>query len=210
MTPIEQWADKIFVINRDARTDRKEQYEREFERCGIERYERFQAYDHANIDGWVGGNGGCTASHRALLEIIAYHKWKWTIIFEDDVKARFDDTQEKFKHLIAHVPADADMIYLGGHYGSKPQARINEHCIKINTMLTTSSYAITWQFARFMAPNIYGSGPIDSLYGGFQMKHNCYCIQPRLFVQRESFSDLQGRVMANEDCMTNSAHESMV
>lgn len=210
MTPLEQFADRIFVINRDARTDRKAQYEAEFEKHGITRYERFQAYDHANINGYVGGNGGCVASHRALLEIIAYHKWKWTIIFEDDVEFVHSDTQARFAAMIGDLPSDADMLYIGGHYGEKPQSRVSKHMIRVGAMLTTSSYAITWQFARHIAPTIFGSGPIDSLYGEYNRSGKCYCFQPRLAVQREGFSDLQGRVMANAPSMLDIRHENMV
>lgn len=210
MTPIEQFADKLFVINRDSRTDRKAQYEAEFEKHGITRYERFQAYDQATIDGWVGGNGGCTTSHRALLDVIAYHKWKWTLVFEDDVEFVHPDMQQRFAAMIGDLPADADMLYIGGHYGEKPQSRVSKHLIRIGAMLTTSSYAITWQFARHMAPNIYGSGPIDSLYAHFNRTGKCYCFQPRLAVQRTSFSDLQGRVMENKSCMMDTRHENMV
>jgi hypothetical protein len=65
--------------------------------------------------------------------------------------------------------------------------------IKIGRMLTTSSYGITWQFAQEIAPHVVGIGPIDTLLGGFHPKHDCFCLDPRLFNQRQGFSDLMGK-----------------
>lgn len=206
---INDYFHKVFILNRDARTDRWKLCEEQITKFGL-RIERFRAYDHACIDGWVGGNGGCSASHRAMLDVIAYEQWPRTLILEDDFRILHDDFQEKFAEMITEVPDDWDMLYLGGHYAEKPQARISKHVIKMARMMTTSSYGITWQMARHMAPNIYGSAPIDTQYYSFHLSHNCYIFQPRLIVQRESFSDLQGRVMNNEGCMMDQRHEEMV
>ncbi len=210
MTTVEDYFQKILVINRTARTDRWEQCLGEFARFDITKFERFDAYDHGNIGGHIGGNGGATSSHRAVLDVIAYHQWPRTLILEDDFKILHEDFHQKFSDMIGEVPDDWQMLYLGGHYGEKPQARVSKHVIHIGNMLTTSSYAVTWQMAREMAPVIYGGGPIDCLYFQFHHSHKCYILQPRLMVQRESFSDLQGRVMDNEPPMIDTRHEEMV
>lgn len=210
MTPIEEWATKIFVINRDARTDRWQQCLEEFGKFGITKFERFQAYDHAEIDGHIGGNGGATTSHRALLDVIAYNKWPRVLILEDDFEIVRPDFHELFDMMIKEVPDDWAMLYIAGHYAEKPQSRVSPHVIRIGAMMTTSSYAVTWQTARLIAPNIYGSAPIDTLYYRWNRELKCYIFQPRLMVQRESFSDLQGRVMDNKPCMLDGRHEAMV
>lgn len=210
MITIEDYFTRIFVINREARKDRWDECCALFSKYNLTKVERFQAYDHGNIDGWVGGNSGCVSSHRALLDIIAYHKWPRTLILEDDFHIIHENFHELFNQMIPEVPDDWDMLYLGGHYGEKPQYRVSPHVIRINRMLTTSSYGITWQQARKMAPNIYGGGPIDSLYGQWNVDDKCFILQPRLMIQRDSFSDLQGRNMSNRDCMTNPDHENMV
>lgn len=210
MTTIETYFDKIFCINRDWRTDRWEDCLKEFEKFNLTKVERFQAYDHAKIDGWVGGNGGCVASHRALLDIIAYEKWPRVLILEDDFKIVHEDFHQRFDAMIGDVPNDWQMLYLGGHYQEKPQYRVSRRVIRIGGMMTTSSYAVTWQTARLIGPNIYGGGPIDTLYYQWNRELKCYIFQPRLMVQRESFSDLQGYVMNNEPCMLDTSHENMV
>jgi hypothetical protein len=74
-----------------------------------------------------------------------------------------------------------------------PQARRSPHVIRIGRMLTTSSFGITHQFARKVAPYMSGVGPVDNLFGGFQRENECYCVDPTLFIQRKSFSDLRDR-----------------
>lgn len=210
MSKFENYFDKIFILNRAARTDRWQHCVEEMDRFGITKYERFDAYDHALIDGWVGGNGGCTASHRAMLDVIAYHKWPRTLILEDDFKIVREDFHSIFSQIIDVVPTDWQMLYLGGHYQEKPHSRVNLNVIRTGGILTTSSYAVTWQTARLIAPNIYGSGPIDALYLKWNRELKTYMFQPRLIVQHESYSDLQGRVMDNSGCMLDASHENMV
>jgi hypothetical protein len=211
MTTIEQFFDKIFVINRDARTDRWAHCLGQFKKFTLTKCERFSAHDGVILDGRLNGNAGCTASHRALLEIISYHKWPRTLILEDDFKIRHDDFHQKFNDMIGEVPEDWDMLYLGGHYAEKPQGRVSAHVIRIGRMLTTSSYAVAWQMARHMAADICGVGPIDSLYGKFHLSHKCYIFQPRLMVQAAGVSDLTGSVNEHpEFCMEDPTHENMV
>ncbi len=112
--------------------------------------------------------------------------------------------------MIPEIPEHWDMLYLGGHYGEPPIARVSPHVIQCGRMLTTSSYGITAQMARKMAPYISGVGPIDSLYGGFHRDNRCLILSPRLMIQRPSFSDLQEREMSNSDCMLDESHEQMV
>lgn len=210
MTTIEDYFTKIIVINRDARTDRWEHCQEQFRKFNLAKVERFSAYDHGNINGHIGGNGGCTSSHRAVLDVIAYHKWPRTLVLEDDFEIIHHDFHDKFSEMIGKVPDDWQLLYLSGHYAEKPQYRVNKHVIRMARMMTTTSYGITWQMAREMAPVIYGSAPIDTLYYPFHLSHKCYIFQPRLMVQYETYSDLQGRVMDNKPCMLDESHENMV
>lgn len=211
MTPIELYFDKIFVINLASRPDRWEHVLAQMAVLGIEKFERFEAYQKP-IDhhGFPNGNLGCTSSHRALYEIIAYHGWKRVLILEDDFAYCVDDPQKTFQRMIGEVPENWDMLYLGGHYAERPVARVSPHVIKIGRMLTTSSYGITGAFARKIAPYISGIGPIDSLLSGFLAPNNCFIFQPRLFVQYPNWSDLQEAHASNHQCMLDRGHESMV
>jgi GR25 family glycosyltransferase involved in LPS biosynthesis len=210
MTTIEDYFDKIIVINRDARIDRWTHCLEQFRKFNLTKVERFSALDHASIDGHIGGNGGCTASHRCILDAITFNKWPRTLILEDDFEIIHDDFHAKFAEMIGEVPDDWQMLYLGGHYAEKPQGRVSQHVIRMARMMTTSSYGVTYQMAREMAPVIYGSAPIDTLYYPFHLSHKCYIFQPRLMVQFDSFSDLQGRESSNRACMSDENHSNMV
>lgn len=201
--------DKAFVINRMARLDRWIHALEELWKLGLTA-ERFEAHDGIQYEGALNGNAGCTASHRALLEIIAYNKWKRTLVLEDDFVALYDDVPERLDAMLAEVPSDMDILYLGGHYGEAPLDRVSLHVIRCAGMLTTSSYVITWQAARRMAPYISGIGPIDNLFSMFSRTQKHYILQPRLFAQYTSKSDLCGETRDNVPCMTDTRHENMV
>lgn len=201
--------DKVFLINLDRRVDRMEHAKKELRKVGLEA-ERFPGYDCPKYEGKPNGNMGCTASHRALLEIIAYVGWGKTLVLEDDFLCLYEDVPARFNSMIGDVPGDMDMLYLGGHYGEAPISRVSKHVIRCGSMLTTSSYIITANHARRMAPHISGIGPIDNLFSGFARDHKHYIFQPRLFAQYTSMSDLCNEERNNVICMTDPNHERMV
>lgn len=195
--------DQIILINLARRGDRMEQAQKEADKHGFT-FTRFEAHD---MPGW--GNNGCTASHRGVLELISHHKWQKTLVLEDDFKIVHEDFNDRFAAMITQVP-EWDMLYLGGHYAEPPQGRVSPNVIRMGHMKTTSSYGITYEQARKMAPAIAGIGPIDELYSNYNRNDRCYIFQPRLMVQSEGYSDLQCHVMNNGGCMMDTAHESMV
>jgi GR25 family glycosyltransferase involved in LPS biosynthesis len=212
MTALEQFVDRIFVINLARRTDRWAQFEAEMLCLGIENYIRFEAHEGV-VDGKPHGHFGCTASHRALLEIIAFHTWRNVLVFEDDVALRKEfakDWEKRFLEMWQQAGNDWDLLYLGGHYADKPLARVAPNVIRCGRMFTTSSYIITKQAARRMAPYIYGNGPIDCLFSGFAEQQKHYIFSPRLFIQRPGWSDLLEEETNNEWAMSDGRHEAMV
>ena len=229
MSNFADWFSKIIVINLARRPDRWAHFQAEMEKIGVrlDQYERFEGYDrpaeaagypeaepekhYTNEKAYGWGNTGCTASHRGVLELIAHNHWARTLVLEDDAEVI---DPKNFAALWAHIetriPEEWDLLYLGGHYGENPQARVNPNILRTGRMLTTSSYAITWQMARRMAPFICGTGPIDSLFGGFNRANLCFCFQPRLFAQYTNVSDIQNREMNNRMSMTDRYHESLL
>lgn len=227
MIPFQNYFDRIIVINLTRREDRWAHFQGEMEKIGVSRYERFEGYDRPADDssypwankpphftaedqyGW--GNFGCTASHRGIMELIRFNGWARTLILEDDAEVIDPKTfHDVWNHVMPRVPETWDLLYLGGHYGEAPQARLSSSVLRTGTMLTTSSYGITLTQARRMAPFICGSGPIDSHFGAFNRHCESYCIQPRLFCQYTNVSDIQNREMNNRMCMTDRYHESLM
>lgn len=202
----------IFVVNLARRRDRWEHFNGEMKKIGVPTVFRLEGFEVVGRDGKPDGNRGCTASHRSLLDAICFHQIKRALIFEDDAMIVPENFHEVWDDIEPRIPQDWDMLYLGGHYAEDPIARVNPNIIRCGRMKTTSSYGITLQMARKMAPEIFGVGPVDELFGGFadDRANHFYCLQPRLFAQYPNVSDIQGRHMDNSMCMLDRRHESLM
>lgn len=223
MSAIDDYFDRVVLINRASRGDRFIHAMRQADAGGFSISEVFIAHEGVQLDGTFNGNFGCVASHRGVFELICHHGWERTLILEDDfeiVYPGYDSDHYKWRlpfvdqwnKMSPEIPDDWDMLYLGGHYAATPIARVSEHIIRCGRMFTTSSYAVTGKFARRVCPHIQGAGPIDSLFGHWHDLPDvkCYIFTPRLMVQYENTSDLQHRVMNNARCMLDPNHEALV
>lgn len=237
---IQDYFSKIYVIHLPRRTDRWELCKAELERCGIDRYEVFEGYDHP-----TDGHQGCTRSHRMLLRKIAdIGAGTRYLILEDDFQeitlgvlaaggfrsgskvwdtfltAPGDSVNARFDYLTPHFPKWWDVLYLGAGYGEPPISRYNQHVVRCGFMQTTSSYGITAEFAAIWTRRVDATmgttnwdrhpGPIDNVFGGMAKDSWFYCLQPRLFFQRASKSDITGETNSYLFSMTDPAHEQMV
>lgn len=212
-TPIEKYFDQIIVINLKRRQDRWDHVVDQMKKLGITEYLRFEAYDKPiDHNGQASGNMGCTASHRAVMEIVQWEGWNRTLVFEDDFAFCQDNAQGLFEKMIPEVPNSWQCLYLGGHYMRKKESysRVSPHVIRVDGMLTTSSFAYTKEFARAVAPNLSGVGPIDNLISGSHAAHETYILQPRIFVQYPNWSDLQEQHASNHQCMLDKQIENSV
>lgn len=214
MNPLEEYCDQIIVIGLARRTDRRAAFGAEMNAIGLTRYRWFDGFDKpVDHNGQPSGNKGCTESHRAVLDAIVFNGWNRVAVFEDDAMVRIayrDTFNASLNDALRELPADARLTYLGGGYACNAKRRISPRVIEIKRMLTTSSYIITGEMAREMAPHVSGVGPIDNLFHAHTEKGGCYCIQPRLFIQRETVSDLTDQTVNYEGSMTDARHEEML
>lgn len=212
MNPLQTFFDEIILITLERRKDRLDHAMAVLDRLGIAQgsvrihYGPDKPIDH---EGRPSGHLGCTTAHRQVLELIIERKTPRTLVLEDDFDIAFTNpgqaalwrknpnlglrvnAQDIFAATVPQIPDDWEMLYLGRHFAEMPQKRVSPHLIRINRMLTTSSYGITCLMAKKMAPSITGVGPIDNLYGGFHRESQCYCIDPTLFIQMPCHSDLR-------------------
>lgn len=211
--------DQAFVIHLSRRADRHAHASEMLKKCDINA-NWFLGYDSRDYpprpggtsplwhDNTPNGNAGCTASHRGVLTLAAHGPWQRILVLEDDFLPLYADVSERLAALT--WPDGCDLLYLGGHYGEAPIERISPSLIRCATMLTTSSYIVTREHARRMIPYLTGIGPIDNLISMFARDHKHYILQPRLFAQYTSPSDLCGETRDNVPCMTDTRHENMV
>ena len=159
-----------------------------------------------------------------ILDEIVNRQIPKALVFEDDFDIAFTDPlqcqranknpalgfrldpQKWFAATEPEIPSDWDILYLGGQYAEMPQKRVSAHLIRTGRMLTTSSYGITLAFARKLRPSIEGIGPIDCLYSGFLREAHSYCLEPRIFNQYASVSDLRDEFSNPAIAMTDQNH----
>ncbi len=185
MKSLNDYFNAIVCINRTARKDRLDAAVEQSIRHNFT-FTRFEAHEGRGDE-----NRMCSASHRGCLELICHHGWQRTLILEDDFRILHDDMTERFFAMLPEVPSDVCLLYLGAGYAEVPQARVSEHVIRAGHLKTTSSYAITYQQARKMAPFICGSVAIDEQYREFNQNDPTYIFDPRLMAQSEGFSDIE-------------------
>lgn len=124
-----------------------------------------------------------------------------------DKRYKIDKTKEDWarhfkiiNNAMSDIPQDWEMIYFGANYKKQPKQvnPKNPNLFKINAALTTHSYAIQSNVFDKCIDNMLNSGlEIDNFYIKNihePVKSKCYCIKPGLIRQRESYSDVVGRV----------------
>lgn len=184
---VNEFFDKIVVINLDRRTDRMEKLDLQLKELDIQ-YKRFSAVDaiKLNIDPIVAGL-------RSHLQVIKDNIGRRVLVLEDD--AYFvDNFNEKFEKVMQTLPEDWDIFYLGALV-PKDVGQIN----MVNRhwgiqVLTTGSqaYCIKPEMQYYFISRLeeYNSY-IDIGLRDFAKGYKPYITQPNLVTQFPSYSDLR-------------------
>ena len=184
---VNDFFDKVIVINLDRRTDRMEKLSPQLEKLDIQ-YERFSAVDgkQLGIDPIVAG----LQSHLQVMKQIAGQK---VLILEDD--AQFvEDFNEKFEKVMQTLPEDWDIFYLGALVPKEVGLvrMVNRHWgIQV---LTTGSQAYCINPSRleyFISKLEDYNSYVDIGLRDFAKDLKAYITQPNLVVQFPSYSDLR-------------------
>ena len=206
--------DKIFIINLEYRTDRKEEMIKELEKHNIINYEFFKALrpDMQNIIEWNNnycahvknsfpesekflyyqiGCLGCLQSHVEVCKIALERNYKNILILEDDTV--FLDNLDTLSKFSSQINNKYDMLYLcGSHNGARE--RITKNIVKTKKTHTTGSYLITENAMKYLLENIKSyAKEIDVFYAEeIQNRFNCFCTFPHISKQKDVYSDIQG------------------
>jgi GR25 family glycosyltransferase involved in LPS biosynthesis len=184
---VNDFFDKVIVINLDRRTDRMEKLVPQLEKLDIQ-YKRFSAVDakKLDIDPVVAG----LRSHLQVMKQIAGQR---VLILEDD--AQFvEDFNEKFEKVMQTLPEDWDIFYLGALVPKDVGLirMVNRHW-GIQVLTTgTQAYCINpsrleYFISKLEDYNYY----IDIGLRDFAKGLKAYITQPNLVVQFPSYSDLR-------------------
>lgn len=186
---VNDYFDKVVVINLDRRADRMERLGAQLDELGI-KYERFSAVDgkELNIEGYIAG----TMSHVAVWKKYQGQK---VLILEDD--ALFcDNFNEKFAEVIQTLPDNWDIFYLGvllPKNTGKVDSIGNPHWFK--QVMSTGAQAYCLQpkkMAYFISKIDNYEWYIDIGLRLENVDHYCLVAQPNLVTQFPSYSDLRG------------------
>jgi len=184
---VNDFFDKIIVINLDRRVDRLEKIDSQLKELGIH-YERFSAVDGKKLD--IDPVTAGTMSHLQVMKQVAGQR---VLILEDD--AQFvDNFNEKFEKVIQTLPEDWDIFYLGALVPKDTGLiRMVNHHWGLQ-VLTTGSQAycinpnkLDYFISKLEDYKFY----IDIGLREFAKGLKPYITQPNLVIQFPSYSDLR-------------------
>ena len=200
--------DKIFIINLNYRTDRKEHIINEMKKHNISNYEFYTAIKptledvykwHINYcaphnDIYKIGAFGCLTSHIEIFKISLERKYKNILILEDDIVFKKDYDYNKIFEYSSQINNNYDILYLSGSH-IEPITYITQNIKKCTHTYTTHSYLIKENIMKYILDNITNCiTEIDVFYVQIlQPIFNCYVTYPHLTAQIPSFSDIQNK-----------------
>jgi GR25 family glycosyltransferase involved in LPS biosynthesis len=178
---VNEFFDKVVVINLDRRTDRMEKVDAQLKELGIE-YERFSAVDAVEMG--IDPIQACRQSHIQVLE----ESTGKTLILEDDVLF-MENFNERFSEFIEVLPKDWHIFYLGAVLLN------SENCnhMMVRAMDTSSlhAYCVNPEFKDIaLAQAREYPEHIDVAYRLLHRMYRSYAAKPPLAKQFPSYSDL--------------------
>lgn len=210
--------EKVFVINLERRPDRLEIFEYNASQIGFE-YEVFKAFDGRTIDENFSYNGipidikpnvcyrggldnysksalGCLISHLEVIKKSKIEGYESILILEDDA-AFTSNFIEKFDNFSSNFDKEWDMIYFSGSL-IEIQENTNDYYKTLESCHTTHSYAVNKNVYEYLInkieDNLYKQ-PVDVTYSEIQSEIKSYITIPFLTYQSAGFSDIQNSVV---------------
>lgn len=181
------FADRIYCINLDSRTDRWLQVSDEFRRIGID-----QSVER--VSGIVDGDPriGCLRSHQWCVNDALKHGYRRILVLEDDVHF-YDVKPEAASAAVDFLDTNDrwDLFYLGGMV-MYPARFLSPH-VFTSKFFSTHAYIIN---QRAYHRVLEATPPIDIWYA--ENMYSCG-IFPLYASQIESYSDIRKTIIANRE-----------
>jgi GR25 family glycosyltransferase involved in LPS biosynthesis len=182
---INDYFDKVVVINLDKRVDRLEKITEQLNDLGIT-FERFSA-----IDGT--GKNPMLANRDSHVEVWKQNLGKKVLILEDD--AYFvEGFQERFDEVIESLPEDWDVFYLGALIDKKTGKviKVNNDWYRQIVSTGTQAYCLHPDMMQYFTDRIeIYDGYVDVGLRILAEDTNAYITQPNLVTQYAGYSDLR-------------------
>jgi len=178
---VNEYFDKVVVINLDRRKDRLEKIDAQLQELGI-LYERFSAIDAKALD--IDPIQACRQSHIKVLE----ESTGKTLILEDDAYF-MEDFNERFTQFIELLPTDWHIFYLGAVLLNSE--RCNDIMVRAMDTSSLHAYCVNPEFKEIaLAQGKEYPEHIDVAYRLLHRQYRSYAAKPPLVKQYPSYSDL--------------------
>tara|TARA_R110000803_G_scaffold58952_1_gene117279 strand:- start:1443 stop:2663 length:1221 start_codon:yes stop_codon:yes gene_type:complete len=208
LTTVNEYFDKVFVINLKERPEKLNDCTKLLNKLNIE-FEVYEAldclsgipedYPEKPLVGFLTnkpGAFGCLISHLEVIKIAKKRGYEKILVLEDDIDAT-KNFLELFSEKIKDLPDDWHLVYLGGSghtldAETKVTTKITDHISKTVGTSTTSSYGIHERaYEGILKRNEGPKGiPIDQFYRAYQNIYPCYVMRPNLIWQKAGISDI--------------------
>jgi glycosyl transferase family 25 len=193
---------RVYYINLAHRTDRREQIESELDALKWREIAvRVEAVHRPER-----GALGCLLSHITALRMFLEEPAEITsaVILEDDCMFRPDALTEINAFLAEHRPSDWDVLMLASNTWAEETYK--PYATKILNAQTAAAYAITRPFAKSLLAYWERTVPFfefkevkypqcDMTWKILQPQNRWYCLLPKAATQRQSYSDIENRVV---------------
>jgi glycosyl transferase family 25 len=201
----------VLYINLESRSDRNEYVIAQLSNINIMNANRFNAIKLPNNNGAI----GCSMSHLKCLELAKKNEWPHVFICEDDIT--FTDPTLLTQQINTFLSKKRywDVLILGGN-NMLPYKSVDDNCIQVLHCLTTTGYIVQHHYYDILIQNIKeGLGnlirnpenkkefAIDKYWIQLQMKDCWFMLIPPSVIQREDYSDIEGRVTNFQQYMLN-------
>lgn len=190
--------DKIFYINLDKRTDRRNEIEQELNKMELP-YERFPAIHNSN------GIVGCGYSHLAVLKLARDRGYKNVLIFEDDFTFLVEKPElEIYLEKVFNSFNEFDVCFLSYNCNNFEDIPSNIFIKRVTDSQTASGYIVNEKcysklisLYEYAIPLLEETGQHwnyanDVCWKSLQKQDMWICFDKKIGKQRPSFSDNSG------------------
>lgn len=195
---LDDFFSKVYCINLKKRNDRWKEFVNEMSKYSITKYEKYDAINGdiiKNKTKLLNGELGVLLSHYNIIKKCKENNIESVLIMEDDVV--FTDEINNISDYIELIPDNWDFIYFGGNhvYGKEP-VKINNKIIKLNYTVALHCVAIKkTMFDLILNMLDKKEKQVDAYYADLHKFANAYGVSPNIALQRESYSDIQKKVV---------------
>lgn len=190
----------IYYINLEHRQDRNKEVIQEFNRIGLDNFTRLNAFKKTN------GALGCAISHRTILKNWTANNSRLLMVCEDDIV--FNCSLKELEELVREFSNDKSLDILCLSYNNFNEAPYNDYFNLTSDTQTTGCYIVKPHMKKALIDNFSLSitmleagvdnqykVAIDKVWKLLQKKYNFVIPKKRFAYQRESFSDIENRVV---------------